>query len=254
MKFYRYLTKSSNWTYFSWKRFCFSSHLAQTENIINYNQWQKLWNLHPLSPYSMLVANLSVHFWSPLPGMASSGLTQHWVRGKGGFWVTLSKSNVFWKTFLWKYGESQLFLSLIVGTKKYFPFLLTVFDQLILRKEYSEQLLLWFLSLQLSNGSSYYFSKLIPFLGWLLTAQTQYRNMNEGCEGILPQGKGPHNSRNLRKLVAIYKTGKLILSKKSLSLKTRGSEKYLAQKVAAPNLFSLSNQLHILCFWYHFEE
>ena len=78
--------------------------------------------------------------------------------------------------------------------------------------------------------------------------------MNEGCEGILPQGKGPHNSRNLRKLVAIYKTGKLILSKKSLSLKTRGSEKYLAQKVAAPNLFSLSNQLHILCFWYHFKE
>ena len=40
--------------------------------------------------------------------------------------------------------------------------------------------------------------------------------MGQGCEGILPQGKGLHNSRKLRKLVAIYKTYKLILSKNSL--------------------------------------
>ena len=54
------------------------------------------------------------------------------------------------------------------------------------------------------------------FLWWVLMAQTQYRNMDKGCKEVLPQGKGLHNSRKLRKAVAIYKTGKLILSKKSL--------------------------------------
>ena len=36
-------------------------------------------------------------------------------QGKGGFWLTLTKPNVFLWTFLWKYSESQLFLSLIVS-------------------------------------------------------------------------------------------------------------------------------------------
>ena len=54
------------------------------------------------------------------------------------------------------------------------------------------------------------------FLWWALIAQTRYRNMDKGCEGILPQGKGLHNSRKLRKAVAICKTAKLILSNKSL--------------------------------------
>ena len=40
--------------------------------------------------------------------------------------------------------------------------------------------------------------------------------MDKGCEGILAQGKGLGNSRKLKKVVAIYKTGKLILSKKFL--------------------------------------
>ena len=46
--------------------------------------------------------------------------------------------------------------------------------------------------------------------------QTQYRNMKKGCDGILPRGKDLHNSRKSRNVVAIYKTDKLILSKKSL--------------------------------------
>ena len=50
----------------------------------------------------------------------------------------------------------------------------------------------------------------------LLMAQTQYRNMSKGYEGMLPLDKGLHNSRKLRKVEAIYKTDKLILSKKSL--------------------------------------
>ena len=45
--------------------------------------------------------------------------------------------------------------------------------------------------------------------------------------GILPQGEGLHNSQKLRKVEAIYETGKQILSKESLSLKTRGAEKLL---------------------------
>ena len=47
-------------------------------------------------------------------------------------------------------------------------------------------------------------------------AETQYRNMDTGCEGILPQDNSLHNSRKLRKVVAIYKTVQLIISKKYL--------------------------------------
>ena len=67
--------------------------------------------------------------------------------------------------------------------------------------------------------------------------------MGKGCEGILPQSKGLHNSRKLRKVVTIYKIDKLIFSKKSLKKVKRieSWKKYLAQKVAAPNLFSLTN-------------
>ena len=41
------------------------------------------------------------------------------------------------------------------------------------------------------------------FLWWVLMVQTQYRNMDKNCEGILLQGKDFHNSRKLRKAVAI---------------------------------------------------
>ena len=52
------------------------------------------------------------------------------------------------------------------------------------------------------------------FLWWVLMAQTQHWNMDKVWTGIFPQGKGLHNSRNLKKEVAIYKTGKLILWRK----------------------------------------
>ena len=54
------------------------------------------------------------------------------------------------------------------------------------------------------------------FLWWVLMEQTWYQNMDKRSEGILPQGKCLQNSRKLRKAVAIYKAGKLILSNKSL--------------------------------------
>ena len=41
------------------------------------------------------------------------------------------------------------------------------------------------------------------FLWWVLMAQTWYRNMDKRYERILPQSKGLHNSRKLRKVVAI---------------------------------------------------
>ena len=41
------------------------------------------------------------------------------------------------------------------------------------------------------------------FLRWVLMAQTHYQNMDKRCEGIFPQDKGLHNSRKLRKVVAI---------------------------------------------------
>ena len=53
-------------------------------------------------------------------------------------------------------------------------------------------------------------------LWWLQMAQAQYRNVGRGGKGIFPQGKGLHNTRKLRKQVAIYKTYKLILFKNSL--------------------------------------
>ena len=53
-------------------------------------------------------------------------------------------------------------------------------------------------------------------LWWVLMAQARYRNISKGCEENFPQGKGLHNWPKSGKVVVIYKTGKLILSKKSL--------------------------------------
>ena len=49
--------------------------------------------------------------------------------------------------------------------------------------------------------------------------------MDKGCQEIPLQGKELWNSRKLRKLVAIYKIKKLVLSKTYMSLKSRGLEK-----------------------------
>ena len=51
-----------------------------------------------------------------------------------------------------------------------------------------------------------------------------------GCEEIPQQGRDICNSRKLRKVAAIHKINKLVLSKKSMSLKTRGSEKVSLSK------------------------
>ena len=74
----------------------------------------KIVRVTPLHLYSMLVANFHACFWSSLLGMASSGLTQHWARGKRRFWVTLSNCNMFLWTF-YKNIVSVKFLSLIVA-------------------------------------------------------------------------------------------------------------------------------------------
>ena len=59
-------------------------------------------------------------------------------------------------------------------------------------------------------------------------------NMDERCHDIPLQGKHlekkPLNSRKLRKVVVIYKTNKVVLFKKYMSLKTRGLEKVTYSK------------------------
>ena len=41
------------------------------------------------------------------------------------------------------------------------------------------------------------------------------------------------------------------ISEKSTRKRTVAWKNCLTQKVAAPDLFSLTNQLHTLCLWYH---
>ena len=43
---------------------------------MTYNQSQKLWDLHPLVPYSILVASLIGHSCQPLPDIAFPDLAQ----------------------------------------------------------------------------------------------------------------------------------------------------------------------------------
>ena len=76
-------------------------------NFWSCNQWQKLWDLPPLPliqcclpiDSSFLVFTASHDFFK-----LDTTLTQ----GEGGFWVNLSKSNVFLWTVFWKYSDSQL--------------------------------------------------------------------------------------------------------------------------------------------------
>ena len=45
----------------------------------------------------------------------------------------------------------------------------------------------------------------------------------------------------------------VVLSKKYMPQKLEARKKYFTQKVAFPELFSVTNELNILYFWYHFE-
>ena len=65
--------------------------------------------------------------------------------------------------------------------------------------------------------------------------------MDKECsEEISWQDKNLRNSRKLRNLEAIYKTNKPVLSKKYMSLKTRGSEKvpYSERSCSRPIFFN----------------
>ena len=73
--------------------------------------------------------------------------------------------------------------------------------------------------------------------------------MDEGCDEILQQGKGVHNSLKLRKAVAIYKTNKLVLSKKYLSIKARGSEKVIYSKSSYSRLIFFNHGRIISMVW-----
>ena len=62
-------------------------------------------------------------------------------------------------------------------------------------------------------------------------------NMEKG-QDIPPQGKDFRNSRKLSKVEAIYKTNKLVLFKKYMSLKTRSSEKVPYSKSSCSRLIN----------------
>ena len=49
----------------------------------------------PPPPNLSLVACLFDHSWPPMPGIGFSAFAKYWTRGKGGFWVSFSKSNIF---------------------------------------------------------------------------------------------------------------------------------------------------------------
>ena len=66
--------------------------------------------------------------------------------------------------------------------------------------------------------------------------QTQYQSMGKGCEGILPQGKVKKDSSDLQKRQA----NSFQVPEKSARKRIEAWKKYLTQKVAVPNLFSLT--------------
>ena len=78
-------------------------------------------------------------------------------------------------------------------------------------------------------------------MGWLLIAQTQYRNIDKSCEEIPRKIKDVCNSRKLRKVGVIYKTNKPILFKKYMSYELEAWEEFFTQKVAVLDLFSVTN-------------
>ena len=72
--------------------------------------------------------------------------------------------------------------------------------------------------------------------------------MDKDCEELPRQGKNLHNSRKLRKVVAIYKIDKLILFYKYVSLKTRGSEKVPYSKSSCSRLIFYSQLIKFSMF------
>ena len=141
---------------------------------------------------------------------------------------------------------------------KFFPFSLTLFRQIVLRKGVFRTagcLIPYFLKgFIIKLYSDYHFNNLMLVL--VMMVQTQYRNMDESCEGILPQGKGLLNSRKLRRTVVIKLANQFfpVSLWRKYRRKDRLGKRYLTHKAAAPMLFSLTNQIHIQCFWYHFEQ
>ena len=59
----------------------------------------KIVRLAPPPSSSMLVASFLAHCWPRLHVIVFSYLTQHLVKREGKFWVSLSKSNIFWRSF-----------------------------------------------------------------------------------------------------------------------------------------------------------
>ena len=72
--------------------------------------------------------------------------------------------------------------------------------------------------------------------------------MDKGCEEIPRQIKNLQNSWKLRKIVLMYKTNEVVLSKKYISLKTRGSEKVPYSKSSSSRLIFCNQVIKYFIF------
>ena len=112
-----------------------------------------------------------------------------------------------------------------LSASNFFPFSLTFFHQLILQEGIfgmAASLIFFILFAIKYTLQQLLFQRTYSLsFWWLLIAQTQYQDMVEGWKEITRQKKDHRSSQKLRKLVAW--------------------KKYLTQKVAIPDLVSITN-------------
>ena len=97
-------------------------------------------------------------------------------------------------------------------------------------------------------------SHLFVILGMTPNCANTISNMEKGREEILPQGKDFRNSRKLNKVLAIYKTNKLVLSKKYMSLKSRSVEKVPYSIRRCPRLIFCNQLIKYSVFLVSFDQ
>ena len=106
-----YIVPSYRWTPYSQKIFTRLSKKSFAKTKNGNNQWQTLWDSYPLPLYFMLVANwILKKCWLPIicpflvftDSHGSFRLAITLSHREGQFWITLSKSNVFFKNFSMK--------------------------------------------------------------------------------------------------------------------------------------------------------
>ena len=89
---------------------------------------------------------------------------------------------------------------------------------------------------------------------WLLTAETNRKSKHGQRLWRNPSaGREPSQFKRVKKGSSYLQNRQTNsfqkVSERSVRKRIEARNKYLTQRVAAPNLFSLTNQFNILCFW-----